>query len=116
MRRIRGQSASELSLVISVVALAVVAASTTMIPLFEDGVTNLGDDVRQILSMGSVGGVGGGRGDNTNASPPSGASPGDVNNAIDEMGDGIVNTTDEIGEDRGQDVIRALGPPGNQDV
>ena len=43
MRRVRGQSASEISLVVAVILLVAVAASTTLIPLFENGARELGN-------------------------------------------------------------------------
>lgn len=54
MRRVRGQSASEISLVVAVIALAAVAASSTLIPLFQSGTRDLAGNLRQ------NGGAGGG--------------------------------------------------------
>ena len=49
-------------LVVSVIVIAVVAAAYVFVPSFGQGVEKLGQDVRQILSMGDIGGVGRGGG------------------------------------------------------
>jgi hypothetical protein len=88
MRRIRGQGSSEWTLLISVVVLSVLAASSTIVPLFRDGVTDLGEDVKSILSDGAVGGTGGRGGyGQTNASTANSAVflPGDASGIGSDM-------------------------------
>lgn len=70
LRRQQGQSGSETMLVISVVVLATVAASSTLIPLFSSGVDDLGGDVKAILESGSVAGSGGPTRDGANPNAP----------------------------------------------
>lgn len=55
-----GQTATEYMLIISVVVIAVVAAAYKFVPLFQAGVEDLGNDVKEMLSTG--GGRGGGSG------------------------------------------------------
>ena len=47
-----GQTATEYMLIISVVVIAVVAAAYEFVPLFKEGVQDLGSDVKQMLSTG----------------------------------------------------------------
>ncbi len=47
-----GQTATEYMLIISVVVIAVVAAAYEFVPLFKEGVIDLGNDVKQLLSNG----------------------------------------------------------------
>jgi Flp pilus assembly pilin Flp len=49
-----GQTATEYMLIISVVVIAVVAAAYKFVPLFQEGVEKLGQDVKQILSDGQI--------------------------------------------------------------
>lgn len=49
-----GQTATEYMLIISVVVIAVVAAAYKFVPLFQEGVENLGQDVKKILSDGGT--------------------------------------------------------------
>lgn len=53
-----GQTATEYMLLISVLVIAVVAASYTYIPKFRMGVYQLGEKVQLGLLTGSIGGVG----------------------------------------------------------
>ena len=68
-------------LVISVVSVSILAAASTMVPLFRTGVEDLGADVQKILETGSVDG---GRGSSNSGN--SGASSSDVSNTVNEMG------------------------------
>ena len=54
----RGQTGTEYMLLISVIVIAVVAASYTYVPKFRMGVFALGEKVQIGLATGSVGGVG----------------------------------------------------------
>ena len=56
--RAKGQTGTEYMLVVSVIVIAVVGAAYVFVPSFSAGVQDLGNDVRQILAMGDVGGVG----------------------------------------------------------
>lgn len=58
MRARRGQTATEYMLLLSVVVIAVVAASYTYVPKFRMGVFLLAEKVQHGLVTGSVGGVG----------------------------------------------------------
>ena len=49
-----GQSTVEYMLLISVIVIALVAAAYVFVPLFRDGVEDLGMDVKQILSTGKI--------------------------------------------------------------
>lgn len=53
-----GQSTVEYMLLISVIVIAIVAASYVFIEPFRDGVSDLGKDVKKILSDGKIGRVG----------------------------------------------------------
>lgn len=55
----QGQTATEYMLIISVVVIAVVAAAYKFVPLFQEGVEQLGQDVKEILSTGQGRGAGG---------------------------------------------------------
>ena len=57
--RSRGQTATEYMLIISVVVIAVVAAAFQFVPAFQEGVMDLGQDVKQALSSGDLRGTGG---------------------------------------------------------
>jgi uncharacterized protein (UPF0333 family) len=50
-----GQSTVEYMLLISVIVIAVVAAAYVFIKPFQDGVKDLGNDVKKILSDGFIG-------------------------------------------------------------
>ena len=47
-----GQTATEYMLIISVVVIAVVAAAFQFVPAFQEGVEDLGEDVKKMLSNG----------------------------------------------------------------
>ena len=47
-----GQTATEYMLIISVVVIAVVAAAFQFVPAFQEGVEDLGQDVKKMLSNG----------------------------------------------------------------
>ena len=53
-----GQSTVEYMLLISVIVIAIVAAAYVFIQPFKDGVLNLANDVKRILSDGKIGRVG----------------------------------------------------------
>lgn len=53
-----GQSTVEYMLLISVIVIAIVAAAYVFIEPFRDGVSDLGKDVKKILSDGKIGRVG----------------------------------------------------------
>lgn len=53
-----GQSTVEYMLLISVIVIAIVAAAYVFIEPFKDGVENLANDVKRILSDGKIGRVG----------------------------------------------------------
>ncbi len=54
----RGQGATELMLVTSVIVIAVVASAYTYVPMFKVAVFNLSEQVQMMLDSGTVGGVG----------------------------------------------------------
>lgn len=49
LRNDRGQSATEYMLIIAVVVLGLVAAASKLIPMFESGVSGLGENIRETL-------------------------------------------------------------------
>jgi Flp pilus assembly pilin Flp len=53
-----GQSTVEYMLLISVIVIAIVAAAYVFIDPFKQGVQNLAEDVKKILSDGKIGRVG----------------------------------------------------------
>jgi len=53
-----GQSTVEYMLLISVIVIAIVAAAYVFIEPFKQGVQDLGNDVKKILSDGKIGRVG----------------------------------------------------------
>lgn len=53
-----GQSTVEYMLLISVIVIAIVAAAYVFIQPFKDGVLNLANDVKRILSEGKIGRLG----------------------------------------------------------
>ncbi len=53
-----GQSTVEYMLLISVIVIAIVAAAYVFVEPFRDGVSDLGKDVKKILSDGKIGRVG----------------------------------------------------------
>jgi len=53
-----GQSTVEYMLLISVIVIAIVAAAYVFIQPFKDGVLNLANDVKRILSDGKIGRLG----------------------------------------------------------
>jgi len=53
-----GQSTVEYMLLISVIVIAIVAAAYVFIDPFKQGVENLAEDVKKILSDGKIGRVG----------------------------------------------------------
>ena len=53
-----GQSTVEYMLLISVIVIAIVATAYVFIQPFKDGVLNLANDVKRILSDGKIGRVG----------------------------------------------------------
>ena len=53
-----GQSTVEYMLLISVIVIAMVAAAYVFVPTFQEGVRDLAQDVKRILSTGKIGGVG----------------------------------------------------------
>ncbi len=53
-----GQSTVEYMLLISVIVIAIVAASYVFIDPFKAGVQNLAEDIKKILSDGKIGRVG----------------------------------------------------------
>lgn len=65
--RSQGQTATEYMLIISVVVIAVVAAAYKFVPLFQEGVEDLGNDVKEILSTGEGRGGGSGMGSGSTA-------------------------------------------------
>jgi len=91
-RRARGQGSTEIMLIISVITATVVAAAATMIPLFQSGVEDLGQDVKGILSTGSVGGgTSSGTSADDGGSGSSSATPADYQNAADTQGNDPVD-------------------------
>ena len=54
VRSRKGQSTSEMMLLISVIVIAIVAAAYIMIPTFQDGVQDLAEDVSYIRSSGDT--------------------------------------------------------------
>ena len=56
--REEGQSTVEYMLLISVIVIAIVAAAYVFIDPFKQGVTDLANDVKKILSDGKIGRVG----------------------------------------------------------
>ena len=53
-----GQTATEYMLIISVVVIAVVAAAYAFVPIFQEGVKDLANDVKRILGEGTISGQG----------------------------------------------------------
>jgi Flp pilus assembly pilin Flp len=53
-----GQSTVEYMLLISVIVIAMVAAAYVFVPTFQEGVRNLAQDVKRILSDGMIGRAG----------------------------------------------------------
>lgn len=53
-----GQSTVEYMLLISVVVIAIVAAAYVFVPMFTEGVEDLGDDVKKSLGDGKIGSTG----------------------------------------------------------
>lgn len=49
-----GQSTVEYMLLISVIVIALVAAAYVFVPVFKEGVENLAEDVKMILSTGKI--------------------------------------------------------------
>lgn len=58
LRDEEGQSTVEYMLLISVIVIAIVAAAYVFIEPFKQGVQNLAEDVKKILSDGKIGRVG----------------------------------------------------------
>ena len=58
VRRRGGQSTVEYMLLISVIVIAIVAATYIFVPTFQEGVDNLTLDIKDILSTGEVTGTG----------------------------------------------------------
>jgi Flp pilus assembly pilin Flp len=58
----QGQTATEYMLIISVVIIAVVAAAYTFVPTFQQGVSDLSQDVSTILKGGCINGCAPGEG------------------------------------------------------
>jgi Flp pilus assembly pilin Flp len=58
LRDEEGQSTVEYMLLISVIVIAIVAAAYVFIDPFKQGVENLAEDVKKILSDGKIGRVG----------------------------------------------------------
>jgi Flp pilus assembly pilin Flp len=58
LRDEEGQSTVEYMLLISVIVIAIVAAAYVFIDPFKQGVTDLANDVKKILSDGKIGRVG----------------------------------------------------------
>jgi Flp pilus assembly pilin Flp len=58
LRDEEGQSTVEYMLLISVIVIAIVAAAYVFIEPFKQGVQDLGNDVKKILSDGKIGRVG----------------------------------------------------------
>ena len=58
LRDEEGQSTVEYMLLISVIVIAIVAAAYVFIDPFKQGVQDLGNDVKKILSDGKIGRVG----------------------------------------------------------
>lgn len=58
IREEEGQSTVEYMLLISVIVIAMVAAAYVFVPTFQEGVRDLAQDVKRILSTGKIGGVG----------------------------------------------------------
>lgn len=58
LRDEEGQSTVEYMLLISVIVIAIVAAAYVFIEPFKQGVSDLGKDVKKILSDGKIGRVG----------------------------------------------------------
>jgi len=56
-----GQSTVEYMLLISVIVIAIVAAAYTFVPLFQEGVKKLGEDIKKALSTGQLGKTGSAR-------------------------------------------------------
>ncbi len=54
VRSRKGQTTSEVMLLISVIVIAIVAAAYIMIPTFQDGVQDLAEDISYILSSGDT--------------------------------------------------------------
>ena len=53
-----GQSTVEYMLLISVIVIALVAAAYAFVPIFQQGVKDLAQDVKKILSTGKIGKTG----------------------------------------------------------
>ncbi len=58
VREEEGQSTVEYMLLISVIVIAIVAAAYVFVEPFRQGVQDLGNDVKKILSDGKIGRVG----------------------------------------------------------
>jgi predicted PurR-regulated permease PerM len=54
VRSRKGQTTSEVMLLISVIVIAIVAAAYIMIPTFQDGVQDLAEDISFILQSGDM--------------------------------------------------------------
>jgi len=54
----RGQSTVEYMILISVIVIAIVAAAYIFVPTFQQGVDNLAQDIKDILSTGEIVGTG----------------------------------------------------------
>lgn len=88
-RRDRGQSPSEITLVVSVVVLALLAASTVLIPVFSDGAKELDRARRARPAISEKAGV-------------ASATPDDASGALREMS-GDMSAVDAV--------TSAIGPP-----
>ena len=91
VRRDLGQSTSEITLVVSVLALALVAASTVLIPVFSDGARELERSRSARPTVTEVGGI-------------ATATPDDVSGALAEHG-GDTSSLEAL--------TNAIGPPSN---
>jgi Flp pilus assembly pilin Flp len=58
VREEEGQSTVEYMMLISVIVIALVAAAYAFVPVFQQGVQDLANDVKGILSNGRIGSVG----------------------------------------------------------
>lgn len=108
LRRRSGQTATEYMLVVSVVAIALVASAYVFVPQFQDGVGQLAQDVSVALATGQIGGIGFARrgGGGLAAAPGTALPPMTANAPL-----GISNNPNPVpGSGTGSSVAAATGP------
>ena len=105
-----GQTSTEYMLVIGVVVIAVVAGAYTFVPVFNNGVRALAEDVERILGGDGINGQGGRNGGDSGTLTDPNRGPSISMDGLDQVADNGNNPFQYIIQDLGKETYKNLGP------